>query len=80
MQMMSDLVRRILRLEQRLDRVATIERLPRNSFAETKDPAGSDDADDGFGIGSFWRNSVTNDMYICCDPTAGAAVWQKITP
>lgn len=43
-------------------------------------PGTGDDAEDGYVTGSLWINDTTDDAYMCCDNTVGAAVWKKITP
>ena len=38
----------------------------------------SDDSADGFATGSLWYDASANVLYICEDPTAGAAVWEQV--
>ena len=46
-----------------------------NKLDATTGPTVNDDFDDGFVVGSLWVD-VTNDyLYICLDPTVGAAIW-----
>ena len=75
-----ELVNRLARLETELGRLATIEGAPLFNLAATTAPGTGDDSDDGYQIGSLWLNTTGNDMYICCDATAAAAVWKQITP
>lgn len=45
-------------------------------FATASDPTSSDDETLGFWYGSFWSNTgTTNGIWVCTDPTTGAAVW-----
>lgn len=60
----------------------TMIRLRHNPVA-TVDPDENDDAtvgpDGGYGVGSLWKNTVSGDLFICADPTIGAAIWRRIT-
>ncbi|QIG73090.1 putative phage tail fiber protein [Rhizobium phage RHph_N3_19] len=38
-------------------------------------PAVTDDANDGYAVGSVWVNTTADVVYICVDATVGAAVW-----
>jgi hypothetical protein len=49
-----------------------------NNFSATTNPAVTDDADDGYSVGSIWVNVTLDIAYICTDATAGAAVWAPI--
>lgn len=46
-------------------------------FAEV-DPTVDDDADEGYPAGTFWVNTLTEDVFISIDDTAGAAVWVQV--
>lgn len=48
-----------------------------NSGATT-DPTVDDDAADGFQVGSSWSNITAGRIWLCTDPTAGAAVWRLV--
>ncbi len=47
----------------------------KNNVAATA-PTANDDSGDGYGVGSFWYDSVANTLYICEDATLTAAVWE----
>jgi hypothetical protein len=77
---MSDLYRRILDLETRLDRlIASLQLPPKSNHAATTAPGIGDDAGDGYQAGSLWTDTTANEAYICVDPALGAAVWVQIT-
>lgn len=44
------------------------------------DPTATDDELDGYVVGSAWWNILDHKLFICEDPTAGAAVWRQIWP
>lgn len=52
--------------------------LMRARFA-TMPPAATDDASTGVITGTIWCDSVGRAVYVCADPTVGAAVWRNIT-
>ncbi|RMH21674.1 MAG: hypothetical protein D6698_02345 [Gammaproteobacteria bacterium] len=43
-------------------------------------PTVNDDSTAGYGVSDLWIDMSQDDAYICTDSTAGAAVWEKITP
>ena len=43
------------------------------------DPAVTDDAADGYSVGSHWINTSDDGIFVCTDSTAGAAVWKELT-
>lgn len=45
------------------------------SHAAAANPTVSDDSGDGYAVGSIWLNTSTGGLYVCTDPTLGAAVW-----
>jgi len=47
----------------------------KDNLAGAVAPAVSDDADDGYGVGSLWFDTTAHRLYTCTDATAGAAVW-----
>lgn len=48
--------------------------------AATVAPTVNDDITLGYKLLSQWLNVTTDTAYICCDNTAGAAVWKQTTP
>ena len=50
----------------------------RAPYKTNADPTSTDDADDGFAAGSRWLNTSSAVMWVCVDPTAGAAVWRTL--
>lgn len=75
-----EIVRRITELEKTLEKIQTYETGLLNNHSATGAPTINDDSGDGYSVGSIWVNVTLDDAYICCDATAGAAVWKKITP
>lgn len=51
----------------------------KNNFAATVAPAVTDDAGDGYSVGSRWIDVTNDESYICLDATTGAAVWSRTT-
>jgi hypothetical protein len=41
-------------------------------------PTANDDIDDGNGVGLHWIDQTSNNVYICVDASAGAAVWVQL--
>lgn len=78
---MNELIRRVETLQELVERfLAGLQLPPKSNHAATAAPAITDDAADGYQVGSLWTNITTDTAYICCDATAGAAVWKQITP
>lgn len=52
-------------------------------YRDTVAPAVGDDALDDVAVGTIWEvvdaNEVITDRFLCTDPTAGAAVWKKMS-
>lgn len=51
---------------------------PRSNYAGTTTPAVTDDAGDGYSVGSVWIDLVTDSVYECTDATVGSAVWAPL--
>lgn len=50
-----------------------------NNFSAVTAPTVNDDETLGYSFGSKWYDTVGGEAYLLVDPTAGAAVWIKIT-
>jgi len=48
-----------------------------DGFTATVSPTEDEDADDGYVVGSHWTNSVTQEIFVCTDPSTGAAIWKN---
>ena len=57
-----------------VDQIAT--RL--SNLAATSVPAVTDDLTKGYGVGSIWINTTTNNVYLAANVSAGAAVWRLL--
>lgn len=53
--------------------------LPLNKFDAIVAPAVTDDAGDGYSVGSLWIDVAGNESYRCVDSTVGAAIWIETT-
>lgn len=49
-----------------------------DNFTAAADPAVTDDVTDGYHAGSVWFNTTDNKLFVCQDPTDGAAVWRQV--
>lgn len=45
----------------------------------TADPTTGDNADDGYSALSLWLNTTSDEVFVCTDAGAGAAVWKSLT-
>lgn len=52
--------------------------VPLNNLAATVAPVFGDDTADGYSVGSVWVDVTADNVYMCTDATAGAAVWLKL--
>lgn len=52
---------------------------PNNNWTATADPTSSNDQSQGWTVGSYWYNSVGEEVFVCVDNTVGAAIWIKTT-
>jgi len=43
------------------------------------DPTTTSDSSFGYGVGSIWVNTATDQAYVCVDATPTAAIWKSIT-
>lgn len=48
------------------------------AVSSTADPTVNDDVNAGYGVGTLWVNTNTDQSFILVDNTAGAAVWNQI--
>lgn len=48
---------------------------PRNNYAASAAPTATDDASQGYTVGSRWLIPSSRDEWRCVDPTTGVAVW-----
>jgi len=44
----------------------------------SNDPTISNDETEGYSIGGWWLNQATSALFVCLDPSTGAAVWKRI--
>lgn len=44
------------------------------------DPTVNEDSGDGYGVGSVWVNTATNNIFFATDVAVGAAIWRIVTP
>lgn len=51
---------------------------PKSNYSATAAPTVNDDSADGYGVGSLWIDVTGDDVYMCVDATAGAAVWNGL--
>ena len=50
----------------------------KNNFAATVDPTVGDDLTIGYAVGSEWLRADTDELFVCFDNSAGAAVWREV--
>lgn len=50
----------------------------RDNFIATADPGVGNDVTQGYNRFSRWANTVANTLWLCVDPSAGAAVWIQL--
>ena len=51
----------------------------RDNYAATAAPTADDDEGDGYAVGSIWIDLNTDEVYVCADVSAAAAVWKRVT-
>jgi len=78
--MMSDLVKKIVELQQEVERLKTRDAHPYSNYSATAAPGVNDDADDGYQPGSLWIDTVNDNAYVCLDSKVGEAVWELASP
>lgn len=52
---------------------------PKCNFEATTNPGTGNDNTQGYVVGSSWINTSTDEEFICCDASTGAAVWKSTT-
>lgn len=62
---------------QILQRRQTLDILHNPSAAA--DPTAADDASEGYSELSMWLNTATDEVFVCTDPSPGAAVWKSVS-
>ena len=50
-----------------------------HNFQATVDPAATNDAAEGYGVGSVWCNLASDTYWVCLDNAINAAVWKETT-
>lgn len=50
----------------------------RHNLSATVDPAITDDNQTGYFVGSIWVNTTDASVFVCLDPSTGAAVWVRV--
>lgn len=50
----------------------------KHNYNATAAPAATDDSGDGYSIGSLWHDVTNDNVYICIDATASAAIWRPL--
>lgn len=51
----------------------------KNSVSQTSNPTQTDDANDGYAVGSIWINVTAGKIFQCLGNALGAAVWHELT-
>lgn len=52
--------------------------IPNSKYNATGAPGVTDDGEHGYSVGSVWINVSADNIYMCADATAGAAVWRQL--
>lgn len=76
--LVQELLKQIADLRSRMERISKKESSAKNNYSATVAPTISDDANLGYGRSSLWINTSTNNIYMCANPAAGAAVWRLL--
>lgn len=50
-----------------------------NNDTATTDPSATDDANQGWDVGSHWTNTVLGKVWFCVDKSVGTAVWKDVS-
>lgn len=48
-------------------------------IGSNRDPTPNDDETGDAALGTRWFNTLTNQQFVCLDPSAGAAIWKNLT-
>lgn len=52
--------------------------IKKNKYDGTTAPTVNEDSGDGYSVGSMWTDVTNDEVYICLDATAAAAVWRQL--
>lgn len=50
----------------------------KNNVSTVVAPTPTDDASQGYAVGSIWLDGNTNRLYVCADATSGSAIWHEL--
>jgi len=53
--------------------------LVQDNFAAVTNPAAANDSTQGYAVGSHWVNTATQEVFVCANAAAGAAVWTYVS-
>ena len=51
---------------------------PKQNLQATTAPTANDDESSGYEVMSQWRDTTSNDIYICADASLGMAIWKQL--
>lgn len=62
-----------------LDNFGLLKNILSGTITASSDPTVNDDETNGYAIFNLWLNISDNGLFICLDPSDGAAVWQEVS-
>lgn len=63
--------------DQWVDLLDSVNHKPKPNLGGTTSPIATDDANDGYAVGSVWIDTVNDESWVCTDPTPTLANWEK---